>query len=146
MSKKDTAKAAAMAATGKFFSAKPQSTQETHDTHNKSEKAESQLPDTADLTPEQIASIVQHSMEILQSASPKRGRPKKTDEEKLRGYRYNLNLDRDLQQYLKETAWKKRTSITQYINDLIRADMEAYFRECEAAGIDPREGWEVDEP
>ena len=145
MSKKDTAKAAAMAATGKFFTPQTQSAQETHDTHDKSDKPEAPLPATADLTPEQIASILQHSMEILQSTTPKRGRPKKAEEEKLRGYRYNLNLDRDLQQYLKETAWKKRTSITQYINDLIRADMEAYFRECEEAGIDPREGWETDE-
>lgn len=54
----------------------------------------------------------------------KQGRPPKTEEEKLRGYRYNLNLDRDLKEYLHETAWKKRTSITQYINDLIRADMK----------------------
>lgn len=143
MSKKDTAKAAAMAATGKFFTPQPQ---DTHYTHNKSEKPEAQLPATEDLTPEQLASIARRSMEIWQNTTPKRGRPKKTKEEKLRGYRYNLNLDRDLQQYLKETAWKKRTSITQYINDLIRADMDAYFRACEAAGIDPREGWEVDEP
>lgn len=134
------------AATSKFFTQQPQETHEKQDTHNKSEKTENPLPATADLTPEQLASIVQQSMEILQNTTPKRGRPKKKEEEKLRGYRYNLNLDRDLQQYLKETAWKKRTSITQYINDLIRADMEAYFRECEAAGIDPKEGWEVDEP
>ena len=52
------------------------------------------------------------------------GRPRKSEEEKLRGYRYNLDLDRDLKEYLHEAAWKKRTSITQYINDLIRADME----------------------
>ena len=62
---------------------------------------------------------------------PKRGRPKKTEEEKLRGYRYNLNLDKDLQQYLKEIAWMNRTSITQYINDLIRADMEAFLKTSE---------------
>ena len=57
----------------------------------------------------------------------KQGRPPKKEEEKLRGYRYNLNLDRDLKDYLHEMAWKNRTSITQYINDLIRADMEAYI-------------------
>ena len=50
------------------------------------------------------------------------GRPKKKPEEKLRGYRYNLNLDRDLKDYLEDAAWKRRTSITQYINDLIRED------------------------
>lgn len=104
------------------------------------------------LTPEQAAQIIVEAQRILDSvpkndaqAISKRGRPKKTEEEKRRGYRYNLNLDKDLQQYLKETAWKNRTSITQYINDLIRADMEAYFKDCEEKGIDPMEGWEVDE-
>ena len=60
---------------------------------------------------------------IVKEKVNKQGRPRKTEEERLRGYRYNLNLDRDLKEYLHETAWKKRTSITQYINDLIRADM-----------------------
>lgn len=62
-----------------------------------------------------------------QDKPSKQGRPPKKEEEKLRGYRYNLNLDRDLKDYLHEMAWKNRTSITQYINDLIRADMEAYI-------------------
>lgn len=66
----------------------------------------------------------------------KPGRPPKTEDQKLRGYRYNLNLDKDLKQYLHERAWQKRTSITQYINDLIRADMEKYFAE---GGT--KEGW-----
>lgn len=39
-------------------------------------------------------------------------------------YRLNLNLDGDLEPYLKEVAWINRTSITQYLNDLIRKDME----------------------
>lgn len=59
--------------------------------------------------------------------SNKQGRPPKKPEEKLRGYRYNLNLDRDLKDYLHEMAWRNRTSITQYINDLIRNDMKAYI-------------------
>lgn len=121
-------------ATDKFFS--------VSDTHDKSNKQSTQTA-TENLTPEQVAQIVRKSMEILENTTPKRGRPPK--EEKLRGYRYNLNLDKDLQQYLKETAWRERTSITQYINDLIRADMKAYFARCEAAGIDPKEGWEQDD-
>ena len=71
-----------------------------------------------------------HSTEDTQNTHDKLsklGRPPKKPEEKLRGYRYNLNLDRDLKDYLHEMAWKNRTSITQYINDLIRADMEAYI-------------------
>lgn len=87
-SKSETARAAAMAATGKFFS------EAGSDAENKPEE-------------------------------PARGRPKKTETDKKRGYRYNLNLDRDLEPYLREAAWKRRTSITQYINDLIRADMTA---------------------
>ena len=66
------------------------------------------------------------SAEKAEQITKKIGRPPKTEEEKLRGYRYNLNLDRDLKEYLHETAWKKRTSITQYINDLIRADMKKH--------------------
>ena len=52
-----------------------------------------------------------------------KGRPRKAEAEKLRGYRYNLNLDRDLKSFLHEIVWRRRTSITQYINDLIRSDM-----------------------
>lgn len=58
----------------------------------------------------------------------KRGRPPKKECEKLRGYRYNLNLDSDLKDYLSDIAWKNRTSITQYLNDLIRADRENHYR------------------
>ncbi len=130
-------------ATDKFFSASgTHDKSSTHGTHKESEIPPSAVR-TEDLTPEQLAAIVRQSMQILENTTPKRGRPPK--EEKKRGYRYNLNLDKDLQQYLKETAWRERTSITQYINDLIRADMKAYFARCEAAGIDPREGWETDD-
>lgn len=62
--------------------------------------------------------------EVAEQITKKQGRPPKNENEKLRGYRYNLNLDRDLKEYLHDVAWRKRTSITQYINDLIRADME----------------------
>lgn len=129
-------------ATSKFFTDSTHDKQSTHDKHTESYIIPAD-PRPEDLTPERVAAIVRQSMEILESTTPKRGRPPK--EEKLRGYRYNLNLDKDLQQYLKETAWRERTSITQYVNDLIRADMKAYFARCEAAGIDPKEGWEQDD-
>ena len=73
-----------------------------------------------------------------QDTQKKQGRPKK--ETPLRGYRYNLTLDADLKQYLHEIVWQKRTSMTQYVNDLIRADMERYFAE---GGT--KDGWEEDE-
>lgn len=68
----------------------------------------------------------------------KPGRPLK--EEKLRGYRYNLNLDKDLKPFLQKIAWENRTSITQYMNDLIRAEQEKYLAEGGSL-----EGWELDE-
>lgn len=81
-------------------------------------------------TAEEMKQILEEMKEIKQSITTtekrKQGRPPKKEEEKLRGYRYNLNLDRDLKPFLDDIAWQKRTSITQYINDLIRADMQRY--------------------
>lgn len=70
------------------------------------------------------------------------GRPRLTEEQKKRGKRYNLLLDRDLDQFLHEIVWVKRTNMTQYVNDLIRADYEAYLKDCKEKGVDPFEGWE----
>ena len=39
-------------------------------------------------------------------------------------YRLNLKLRGDFRQYLDDEAWKARKSITEYLNDLIAADME----------------------
>ena len=97
------------------------------------EQIQEQAQEIQTMTPEQQAQILEQTKRILESVAPevaekitkKQGRPPKNENEKLRGYRYNLNLDRDLKEYLHEMAWKKRTSITQYINDLIRADMES---------------------
>lgn len=88
--------------------------------------------ETAKINPEELAKLIEASKQILESVpaeiaekmTKKQGRPPKDEAEKLRGYRYNLNLDKDLKEYLHEMAWKNRTSITQYINDLIRTDME----------------------
>ena len=78
----------------------------------------------AEIERQLISQRTKSSLANIRASGKKLGRPPKAEEEKLRGYRYNLNLDRDLKEYLHETAWKNRTSITQYINDLIRADME----------------------
>ena len=58
----------------------------------------------------------------------KAGRPTKTPEERKRGYRYNLTLDKDLNAFLHFMAWKNKTSMTQYINDLIRDLMEEHLK------------------
>jgi hypothetical protein len=75
-----------------------------------------------------------------QGTQKKLGRPTLKPEERKRGYRYNLLLDADLKQYMHEMAWRQRTSITQWVNDLIRADMEAYF-----ANGGTKEGWADEE-
>lgn len=53
--------------------------------------------------------------------------PKK--EKPPRSYRYNLCLDEDLKPFLTFNAWTKRTSITQYLNDLIRNEMKKFIED-----------------
>ena len=80
------------------------------------------------------------STQDAQQEQKKPGRPPLPPGEKLRGYRYNLNLDLDLKDYLHEISWRKRKSMTQYINDLIRSDMEQFL-----ANGGTIEGWSADE-
>lgn len=44
--------------------------------------------------------------------------------EKLPPYRINLKLKGEYKDYLSDAAWENRTSITQYLNDLIEKDMK----------------------
>lgn len=41
-------------------------------------------------------------------------------------YRFNLKVPIEYKDYLQEMAWKQRTTITAYLSELIRADMEAH--------------------
>ena len=43
---------------------------------------------------------------------------------KLRYYRLNLKLKAEYREYLEQVSWESRKSITQYLNDLIKADMD----------------------
>lgn len=99
--------------------------------------------DTQDIFNMLGAQEAQEKATTAPKASPKKpkGRPKKEEEEKKGGYRYNLNLDKELKTYIKNKAWQDRKSATDYINDLIRADMKAYFKKGGTT-----EGWiEIDE-
>lgn len=58
-----------------------------------------------------------------------------------RGYRYNLLLDSDLNEFLHYAAWRKRESMTQYVNDLLREQMTNYIESCKREGKEPFEGW-----
>lgn len=73
------------------------------------------------------------------------GRPRLTPEQKKRGRHYNLMLDKDLDRFLHEIVWVRRTNMTQYVNDLIRADYDKYLQDCQKRGVDPFEGWEKDD-
>lgn len=42
-------------------------------------------------------------------------------------YRFSLYLDGDLKGYIKYISWKQQKSITQYLNDIIRAEKAAYI-------------------
>jgi len=47
-----------------------------------------------------------------------------TQEAQEKPYRINLKLRPKFRQYLDDEAWKARTSITEYLNELIQADMD----------------------
>lgn len=70
-------------------------------------------------TKEELLSIVNESAAIAKKV----GRPVERPET----YRFSLYLDGDLKEYIKYMSWKRKQSATQYLNDLVRADMEAYL-------------------
>lgn len=75
-------------------------------------------------------------------ALPKKtGRPRTGNK---RPYKYNISLEPDLWKYLHEISWTRRKPMVQIVNDLLRADMEAYIADCKERGVDPYEGWETD--
>jgi len=47
-----------------------------------------------------------------------------TSETQEKPYRINLKLRPKFRKYLDDEAWKARTSITEYLNELIQADMD----------------------
>lgn len=55
--------------------------------------------------------------------SNKMGRPKKNPEDKVGGHKFNLSLNDEMYEYLKEASWIKKLSVTQYIRNLIKKDM-----------------------
>lgn len=60
--------------------------------------------------------------QIIQETPKKAGRPVERPET----YRFSLYLDGDLKDYIKYISWKQQKSITQYLNDIIRAEMAEY--------------------
>lgn len=51
-----------------------------------------------------------------------------------RNYRINMAFDSDLKDFMFNASWEQRKSITQWLNDLVRAEMERG-----AAAADPEE-------
>ena len=41
-----------------------------------------------------------------------------------RNYRVNMAFDSDLKEFINNAAWEKHQSVTQWLNDLVRAEME----------------------
>lgn len=76
-----------------------------------------------------LRAILGGSEKILQSVpmetAKKIGRPV----ERPNTYRFSLYLDGDLEGYIKYKAWKNKQSITQYLNTLVRDDMQAYVKD-----------------
>lgn len=73
-------------------------------------------------TKEEIEAIVRQSAEIARKV----GRPTERGET----YRFSLYLDGDLKSFIDYRVWQLRQkSITTYLNNLIRQDMENYISE-----------------
>ena len=87
---------------------------------------------------QKVSDIVSESYEIAK----KIGRPRKTAEEKVGGYKFTLSLNRELKYYLSNIAWQKRKTATDYLRELLERDREAYYSSCEKQGIDPERDWE----
>lgn len=60
--------------------------------------------------------------QVTQETPKKAGRPVERPDT----YRFSLYLDGDLKDYIKYISWKQQKSITQYLNDIIRAEMAEY--------------------
>lgn len=81
----------------------------------------------------------------LVKATAKDSKPVKTgkvkkSEDTIKSFRYNLSLEAGLNQYLHEIAYQNRVSMNEYVNMLIKADMEKYFKN---GGT--KEGWRDEE-
>lgn len=58
--------------------------------------------------------------ELIQTAEPQ------TQEGPKQYYRFNAKLPIECKDYLQEMAWRNRITITEYLANMIRADMEAH--------------------
>ena len=56
-------------------------------------------------------------------AEPKQEEPQ---DQPTKWYRFNMKLPAECQAYLQEMAWRNRTTITQYMADMVMADMAAH--------------------
>lgn len=48
------------------------------------------------------------------------------DQEQPKWYHFNMKLPEECRAYLQEMAWRNRTTITQYLQDMVMADMAAH--------------------
>ena len=58
---------------------------------------------------------------VIQSTEQVQQEPQKQE-----FYRFNAKMPIEYKDYLQEMAWRQRTTVTEYLNRLIAADMEAH--------------------
>jgi hypothetical protein len=59
-------------------------------------------------------------------AEPQADQATKDQDQPTKWYRFNMKLPAECQAYLQEMAWRNRTTITQYLQDMVMADMAAH--------------------
>lgn len=81
------------------------------------------------LSKDDLIQLLDQSRKILEKASASEAAKKPTGRPTERGetYRFSLYLDLELADYAKYIAKKNKQPLTQYLNALVRRDMEAYI-------------------
>ena len=89
----------------------PHSTQKTHDTDGTHDTQKENEPVKESSLQSPASSTAVHHPAPASDGEPKY-------------YRLNLKLKAEYKAYLEQVSWENRKSITQYINELIQADMD----------------------
>ena len=89
------------------------------------EQTTEQAQEKQETTLEETLQILEQTKKILDSVPPEIAEQLTRKKPKREGsYRFSLYMDADLGEYVNYIKFKRKKSITDYFNELVRADME----------------------